>query len=312
MLIYIVIFGPLDPYEFAIGDPLQRTQHRRYDLLQYLRIFEIFRAYLNLKENKDMLSFLFFALHTAIMVLSYIFPDLIGIFLLISAVMVSYVWFRRESLFLYNARFYRGLFILPIIALAVISIQSKIGFFALWLLYATVILINYVIPILKFLILRLRLYSHIKKLIKTKGYRSSVNLFKTIFFGSHTPYNIVVETPEKIVNVGVLGSVSASRYIFGQSTIVSQKFGNGKRYMMEYISEIEKFEEDMEYIFPKLGPSFLGNKYRSYLPETADTDNSILLLHPNCFIQNEEKIVGVGEKIWKYRIVSLKTVFAVL
>ncbi len=259
-----------------------------------------------------MLSFLYFLIHTSLMVLAHVFPNLIGVFLAISVVIVSYVWFRRSSRFLFKARFYRGLFITPLLALAIISIDSKIGFFALWLLYAVVLLINYIIPISKFIIFRLRIYACVKGLVKNNNFRSDIRFLKTVLSGSHTPYVFAIEASKKTVSVGILGSVSSSRYIFGQSTVISQKFGNGKSYMIEDIAEIEKFEEDMEYIFPSIGPSFLGGKYRCDLPDTSDADEVLLILHPNSYIQEVDRVVGMGERSGKYMLVSIKTAFAIL
>ena len=251
-------------------------------------------------------------MHTLLMVLAHIFPDRIGLFLIISVIIVSYVWFRRSSRFLFKARFYRGLFILPLLVLAIIAIDSKIGFFALWLLYAVVLLINYVIPISKFIIFRLRIYFGTKRLEKRPVVTSDISFFKALLFGSHTPYIFSVETAKRSVSIGVLGSVSSSRYIFGRSTIVSQKFGNGKAYMIEDIAEIEKFEEDMEYIFPSIGPSFLGGKYKCDLPDTSDTDEVLLIIHPNSYVQEGDKVVGMGVHVGKYMPVSIKTAFAIL
>ena len=82
--------------------------------------------------------------------------------------------------------------------------------------------------------------------------------------------------------------------------------------MIENIREIERFEEDTDSLFPRLGPSFLGRKHQRDIAEIKDSDKIILLIHPNSYVQENEQILGLGETIGKYRLVSIKTVFNIL
>lgn len=260
-----------------------------------------------------MLSFINFLAHTSLLVLSYIFPHLIGLFLIASVIFILYAYFRRRIFFLYRFGFYKDLtVILPLLIFAVIAINSSVGHFFLWLLYAFIIFFEYLLPTIKYLITRLNFYFHVKRLVKRCGYLSDINFLKIIFLGARTPYHVFVKTPQSRVTIGILGSVSAIRYIFGRSTVISQKFGNGKAYMIENIREIERFEEDTDSLFPRLGPSFLGRKHQRDIAEIKDSDKIILLIHPNSYVQENEQILGLGETIGKYRLVSIKTVFNIL
>lgn len=260
-----------------------------------------------------MLSTLYFLAHTSLIVLSYIFPHLISLFLIASIVLVLYTYFRRRIFFLYRFGFYKDLtVILPLLIFAVIAVNSSVRHFFLWLLYAFVIFFEYTLPTIKYLITRLTFYIHVKRLSKKRGYLSDINFLKIIFLGARTPYHVFVKTAKSRVTVGVLGSVSSVRYIFGKSTVTSQKFGNGKAYMIENIREIERFEEDTDSLFPRIGPSFLGRKCQKYIPEMKESDKVLLLIHKNGYIQENERILGFGETIGRYRLVSIKTAFNIL
>lgn len=260
-----------------------------------------------------MYSIIALFIYTALVVLSYVFPDLTRLFLMASVVAVFYTHFRRRIFFLYRAGFYRSLvLILPLLFLCIVSINSSIGHLVLWVLYIFVLVFEYIIPTGKYLAVRLRLYTHIKRLIKKRGYTSDISIFKVLFAGHRTPYHILVKAPQKSITVGVLGAVSSSRYIFGRSTVISQKFGNGKAYMIEDIREIEKFEEDTEALFPRIGPSFLGRKHQKELPEIKECDKVILLIHPNSYVEENERILGLGETVGEYLLVSIKAVFNII
>ena len=260
-----------------------------------------------------MLSVLGLLFHTALIVLAYIYPRFTALFLFVSVIFVLYTYFRRRIFFLFRFGFYKDLLLIfPILFLSALAIYSDVRLFFMWALWGVSLFFGHILPTAKYLFIRLRLYARVRSLIKNGECESDVSLLKCIFCGSRTPYNIFIKSPKKRITVGILGSIESVRYIFGRSTVISQKFGNGKAYMIENIRDVEHFEEDTEGLFPRIGPSFLGRKVQRDIGEICESDALILVLHPNAYIQENERILGMGETIASYRLVSLKTASNIL
>ena len=187
------------------------------------------------------------------------------------------------------------------------------------------IIINYIIPIVKYLKLRITLYQHVQKLVAEKNYRTSATFKEFILSGANAPHNILLETTETTVTLALLGAVGTSRYVFENNSIIAQRYSDDRLNDIEYQLEIDKFNKDTDDKFsllssipifyhlasPITGP-ILGIKHHSYLPVTADTDKMLLVLHPNSFIQGDDRIVGMGEKVGKYTLISTKTALTIL
>lgn len=278
-----------------------------------------------------MFSLTYFILHTALIVLSFVFPDNIVTFSHIAFALVYYLYLRRfYRLIQVSKLFGFGIIAaIPTIILGIIfavtsnnpTLLLKISL----LTYAAVILLNYLVPIVKYLKLRITLYMSLKKLIKEKNYRSSATLKEFLFKGANKPHLISIETPEAKVTVALLGAVGASRYIFEKDLVIAQRYSDDRINDIEYYLEIENFEKnaDDKYsafsgipIFyhlasPIVGP-ILGIKHRRYLPVIQDSDKTLLILQPNSFIKIDDRIAGMGEKIGPYTIVSAQTAFTIL
>ncbi len=272
-----------------------------------------------------MFSLTYFILHTAVIILSFIYPQYIFAFYWITFVLV----FDRYSRWSFNRgiNFRRELgtiYLLPIVfvAIAFKAVENMRNALLNIILftYAIVIIINYVVPIVKYLKLRITLYRHVQKLIKEKNYRTSATFREFIFCGANTPHNIVIETPEATITLALLGAVGASRYMFEDNSVIAQRYSDYRLRHIEEIIKMDKFEEDMKekFAFPKLsiirtlfGP-VLGIKHRRDLPFTPETDKALLILPENSFIQIDDRIVGMGEKIDSYTVVTPKTAMSII
>lgn len=260
-----------------------------------------------------MASVFYLALHTSLIVLAYRFPLIINLILAASVIIVSVLWYSRLSFFLFRIRALVSILLtLPIVAFAVLAMNSNIQYVALWVLYVAVIIINYIIPLLKFAIFRLHVYITVKRTVKKHGFQTSISFFKTLFFGKRAPYDFTIKTPTQAIDVAILGTVNASRYIIGETMITSQQFGNGKAYMTEDIDEIERFESDMEYIFPSFGSGFMGTRHRAYLNDISFADKALIIVNPNSYLQAENKAVSMGERSGPYILVSLRTLCSIV
>ncbi len=278
-----------------------------------------------------MFSLTYFILHTSLIILSFIFPENIVIFSHIAFALVYYLYLRRFYMLIRISKLF-GLGIiavLPTVVLAMIfaatsnnpSALLKISLFT----YGVVIVLNYIVPIVKYLKLRITLYRHLQKLIKEKNYRTSATLKEFIFSGANAPHNIVIETPEATATLAILGTVGASRYIFEKDSIIAQRYSDDRLNDIDYHLEIENFEKNTDdpysafsgipifyhLVSPIIGP-ILGIKHRRYLPHIPETDKTLLILQPNSFIKIDDRIVGMGEKVGKYTLISINTALAIL
>ena len=157
-----------------------------------------------------MASVFYLALHTALIVLAYRFPFIINLILAASVVIVSVLWYSKLSFFLFRIRALVSILLtLPIVAFAVLAMNSNIQYVALWVLYVAVIIINYIIPLLKFAIFRSHIYITVKSTVKKHGFQTSISFFETIFFGKRRPYDFTVKTPTQSIDVAILVTVNA-------------------------------------------------------------------------------------------------------
>lgn len=272
-----------------------------------------------------MFSLTYFILHTALIILSFIYPQYIFTFYWITFALVYNLYCRRFYRTMHISRSsLRIIHFLPIVLVAIVFKAAENMTSALLSIilftYAIVIIIHYVVPIVKYLKLRITLYRHVQKLTKEKNYRTSATFREFIFCGANAPHNIVIETPEITITLALLGAVGASRYMFEDSSLTAQRYSDYRLRHIEEIIEMDKFEEDMkeEFAFPKLniirtlfGP-VLGIKHRRNLPATPETDKTLIILPENSFIQIDDRFVGMGEKIGAYTVISPKTALAIL
>jgi membrane-associated phospholipid phosphatase len=88
-----------------------------------------------------MASVFYIALHTSLIVLAYRFPLIINLILAASVIIVSVLWYSRLSFFLFRIRALVSILLtLPIVAFAVLAMNSNIQYVALWVLYVAVII----------------------------------------------------------------------------------------------------------------------------------------------------------------------------
>ena len=272
-----------------------------------------------------MFSLTYFILHTALIILAFIYPQYIFTFYWITFALVYNLYCRWAYRTIHISRSsLRIIHFLPIVFVAIAFKAAENMTSALLNIilftYAIVIIINYVVPIVKYLKLRITLYRHVQKLIKEKNYRTSATFREFIFCGANTPHNIVIETPEATITLALLGAVGASRYMFEPGSVIAQRYSDYRLRHIEEIIKMDKFEEDMkeEFAFPKLniirtlfGP-VLGIKHRRALPFTPETDKALLILPQNSFIQIDDRFVGMGEKIDSYTVVTPKTAMSII
>ncbi|MBE6608909.1 MAG: hypothetical protein E7633_10200 [Ruminococcaceae bacterium] len=278
-----------------------------------------------------MFSLTYFILHTALIILSFIYPEYIDTFSYISFMLAYYLYFRRfYKIIRISTLFGLGIIAaIPTIVLGIIYVVTankpdlllKIVLFT----YAIVIIFNYVVPIVKYLKLRITLYLHIQKLVAEKNYRTSATFKEFLLKGANAPYNILIETPDATVTLAILGTVGASRYIFENNFITAQRYSDDRLNDIEYHLEIENFEENMDDVYspfsgipifyhlasPIIGP-ILGVKHRRYLPRLPVSDKTLLILQPNSFIKIDKRILGIGEKIGPYTVIRPKTAITIL
>ena len=121
-----------------------------------------------------MFSLTYFILHTALIILAFIFPQYIFTFYWITFALIYNLYCRRFYRTMHiNRSSLRIIHFLPIVFVAIVFKAAENMTNALLNIilftYAIVIIIHYVVPIVKYLKLRITLYRHVQKLIKEKN-----------------------------------------------------------------------------------------------------------------------------------------------
>lgn len=247
------------------------------------------------------MSGLFFLVYTAVMVLSHLIPSQTVLWLTLSVLFVTAayllgVWY--PYLFTRAAQFwgYRWGFapVLLFIAAAVWIVQKTV---VLWVLYAGTLTVGWIVPLIRYLAVRLRLYIVL---------RGKVTLGEILFGGRKSPLTVTLETADSTAAVGILGTPGTTRYRVEGDAMISQPI---RALSARVLGDVEESASRMEVT----GKMLLLVGKETTVPYVApETEDAYLFVHPHCLMMGEKGTAGLGDRVGGYSLASSKTVRSVI
>ncbi len=242
--------------------------------------------------------FLFFAVYTFVVVLSLIAPAYLPLLLGVSVLLTcgAYLLHVYIPMFFsgFSMWFGSGLFLLPVPILIAAAILVPQKLVVLWLYYVVTFVVGLVVPLVRYLRVRLSLYGIFKKYGKC-------SLRSFLMGGRRSPLHVSLETPAGKLSVGILGCVGAARYFVQDDSITAQRI---RALAADILPEIEK-KDDSSVIRSLLVP-LMGRKMTAPFSPADGEDEAYLFVHPGCALYNGEKPSEMGERVGGYNVASLK------
>lgn len=247
------------------------------------------------------MSGLFLLVYTAVMVLSLLIPSQIVVWLVLSVLFVTAayligVWY--PYLFTRAAQFwgYRWGFapVLLFIAAAV-WIPQKTA--VLWLLYAGTLTVGWIVPLIRYLAVRLRLYGVL---------RGKVSLGEILFGGRKSPLTVTLETADGSAVVGILGTPGSSRYRVEGDSVISQPI---RALSARVLGDVEGSTSRLDVTGKML---LLAGKETTVPYAAPATEEAYLFVHPHCLMLDEKGTAALGDRVGGYSLASAKTVRGVI
>lgn len=259
-----------------------------------------------------MLSLIYFAVYTAVAILSLVFPSAAGwwcaaacvltVGMLYMKIVVPFGFVKRikeDEIHFYNlcdildlpygtAYFISGVFIAAVFAPFIMPPLVTV-----WVYYIATVAVNYVFPAVRSALWRIRLYMN----LRGRGCRVSVSLYELIFSGRDGIQYITVESPKETYKIGILGGSGQMRYIIDGGKITSQRVNPMLR---EGILEFERVDSKVVNLWTRL---FAGRQSTCELH--IEEDGDFLMLHPNAFIQTGAKILEIGDPVCNMHLVDI-------
>lgn len=246
-------------------------------------------------------SVLYLIVYTAMMIFSLWIPEQIVLWLVLAVILTiaAYmlcVWYPS----LYDDTFWlRGEFpafapVLLFIAAAV-WIPQKTA--VLWLLYAGTLTVGWMVPLIRYLAVRLRLYVVL---------RGKVSLGEILFGGQKSPLTVTLETADGTAVVGILGTPGSSRYRVEGDALISQPI---RALSARVLGDVEESASRMEVTGKML---LLAGKETSVPYDAPDTEDAYLFVHPHCLMLGEKGTAALGDRVGGFSLASSKTVRSVI
>lgn len=247
------------------------------------------------------MSALFLLVYTAVMVLSLLIPSQTVLWLTLSVLFVTAayllgVWY--PYLFTRAAQFwgYRWGFAPVLIFLAAaVWIERKTA--VLWILYAGTLIVGWMVPLIRYLAVRLRLYIVL---------RGKVSLGEILFGGRESPLTVTLETADGTAAVGILGTPGTTRYRVEGDAMISQPI---RALSARVLGDVEESASRMEVTGKML---LLAGKETTVPYVAPETEDAYLFVHPHCLMLDEKGTAGLGDRVGGYSLASSKTVRAVI
>lgn len=247
------------------------------------------------------MSGLFLFVYTAVTVLSLLIPSQSGLWLTLSVLLVTAayllgVWY--PYLFTRAAQFwgYRwGFAPVLIFIAAAVWIEQKTA--VLWLLYAGTLTVGWMVPLTRYLAVRLRLYIVL---------RGKVSLGEIFFGGRKSPLTVTLETSDGTAVVGILGTPGSSRYRVEGDTVISQPI---RALSAHVLGDVEASASRMEVTAKML---LLAGKETAVPYVAPETEDAYLFVHPHCLMMGEKGTADLGDRVGGYSLASAKTVRSVI
>ncbi len=247
------------------------------------------------------MSALFLLVYTAVMVLSLLIPSQTVLWLTLSVLFVTAayllgVWY--PYLFTRAAQFwgYRwGFAPVLIFIAAAIWIEQKTA--VLWILYAGTLTVGWMVPLIRYLAVRLRLYVVL---------RGKVSLGEILFGGQKSPLTVTLETADGMAVVGILGTPGTTRYCVEGDALISQPI---RALSARVLGDVEESASRMEVTGKML---LLAGKETSVPYDAPETEDAYLFVHPHCLMLDEKGTAALGDRVGGFSLASSKTVRSVI
>ncbi|MBE6561967.1 MAG: hypothetical protein E7662_12670 [Ruminococcaceae bacterium] len=241
---------------------------------------------------------LFFAMYTFVVVLSLIFPAYLSVLLGVSIVLTCGAYLLHVYAPMFFSGFSMwvgpGLFLIPVPIMIIAAILVPQKNVILWVYYAVTVFFGVIIPLGRYLHIRLSLY----RLLRKSG---KCSLYSCLFAGRKTPLYVSLDTKEGKCTIGILGNPWAMRYFVTKDSITAQRI---RALAADILPEIEK-KEDSALVRSLLLP-LMGRKRNASFACAEGSGEAYLLVHPGCVVYNEEKPAETGDCVGGYHIASLK------
>ncbi len=236
-------------------------------------------------------------------ILSLCMPESIDLFLGIGVALscAAYVLYVYIPLFFSKCSMWlgAGMFFLPvpILIAAAVLLEAKVMLF--WLLFALTLGVGCVLPLVRFLCFRRRMYAL---------FAGDACTFRSFLQeGRKTPLCVSRDTTEGKITLALLGDIGAVRYFPEQDTVTVQSV---RALSAAFLHELER-KEDTALHRTLLAP-LMGRKQS--LPYTApDADTAAYLaVHPQCIVYNGAEPAEYGDRVGGYTLISPKTLESML